>query len=188
PPPVAPPTAVPANAQVIETRRPLLIEDAATTTLIPRQWVQAFGLKSCLIVPMILQDRVIGVMTLDYCERPTRFQDWQSDLAMAIAGQLSFALENTRLYAEAQDRLKETRTLLNVGQVFSQAGPTDHAIRRMAAEVGRAFGADMVGVYLVDERRERLLPSAGYTLRESSRGSLTRRPLVLERSPRRLRP
>jgi len=178
-----PPAAVPANVQVMETRQPLLIEDAGTTTLIPRQWVESFGLKSCLIVPMILQDRVIGAMTLDYCERPTRFQDWQSDLAMAIAGQLSFALENTRLYAEAQDRLKETRTLLNVGQVFSQAGPTDHAIRRMAAEVGRAFGADMVGVYLVDERRERLLPSAGYHVPRELLAFFTERPLVLEHFP-----
>src|SRR2546430_12619799 len=88
-----PPAAIPANAHVIETRQPLLIEDTSTTTLIPRQWIEAFNLKSCLTVPMVLHDRVIGVMTLDYCERVTRFADWQSDLAMAIAGQLGLALE-----------------------------------------------------------------------------------------------
>src|SRR3989442_9702631 len=32
-----PPSAIPINAQVIETRQPVLIEDTATTTLIPRE-------------------------------------------------------------------------------------------------------------------------------------------------------
>jgi GAF domain-containing protein len=157
-----PPAAIPVNAHVVETRQPLLIEDTSTTTLIPREWIEAFDLKSCLTVPMVLQDRVIGVMTLDYCERVTRFQDWQSDLAMAIAGQLALALENTRLYTEAQERLKETRTLLSIGQVLSQPGPIEAAMRRMSSEVARALGADMVGVYLVDPSGERLVPAAGY--------------------------
>jgi GAF domain-containing protein/CheY-like chemotaxis protein len=181
--PPEPPAAVPANARVIQTRQPVLIEDAATTTLIPRDWVVSFGIKSCLIVPMVLQDRVIGAMTLDYCAEPTRFQDWQSDLALAIAGQLALALENTRLYDEAQERLKETRTLLAVGQVLSQAGPTDQAMRRTATEVGRAFEADMVGVYLIDARRERLLPAAGYHVPKHLLRFFAETPMQLERFP-----
>ncbi len=181
--PPEPPSAIAANAQVIETRQPLLIPDTATTTLIPREWVESFGLKSCLIVPMVLQERVIGVMTLDYCERPTPFQDWQSDLAMAIAGQLALALENTRLYAETQERLKETRTLLAVGQVLSQPGPTDQAMRGVAAEVGRAFDADMVGVYLTDKRRGILAPAAGYHVPKELLQFFMERPIDLERVP-----
>ncbi|HEX6209455.1 MAG TPA: GAF domain-containing protein, partial [Methylomirabilota bacterium] len=174
---------IPANAQVLETRQPLLIEDCATSSLIPAEWVVAFGLKTCLIVPMLRQDRVIGVMTLDYCDRPGRFQDWQHDLAQAIAGQIALALENSRLFGEAQERLRETRTLLAVGQVLSQPGPTDIVMRGVAAEVGRAFGADMVGVYLVDERREALVPAAGYHVPKDLLDFFLRTPLVLARSP-----
>jgi GAF domain-containing protein/CheY-like chemotaxis protein len=178
-----PPAAIPINAHVIETRQPLLIEDASTSTLIPREWVEAFSLKSCLTVPMVLQDRVIGVMTLDYCERVTRFQDWQSDLAMTIAGQLALALENTRLYTEAQERLKETRTLLSIGQVLSQPGPIDGAMRLMSGEVARAFGADMAGVYLVDPRGEKLLPAAGYHVPKELLETFQQTPLLLDRVP-----
>ena len=112
--PALAPAAIPANAQVIETRQPLVIDDCATSPLLPREWVEAYGLRSCLIVPMLRQEGVIGVMTLDYSDRPARFQDWQQDLAQAIAGQLALALENTRLYDEAQERLKQTQTLLVV--------------------------------------------------------------------------
>jgi GAF domain-containing protein/CheY-like chemotaxis protein len=181
--PQGPPGAIPANAQVIETRQPLLIEDCATSSLIPAAWVALFGLKACLIVPMLRQDRVIGVMTLDYCDRPGRFQEWQRDLALAIAGQIALALENSRLFAEAQERLRETRTLLAVGQVLSQPGPTDIVMRGVAAEVGRAFGADMVGVYVVDERREALVPAAGYHVPRDLLDFFQRSPLVLERWP-----
>ena len=180
--PTGPLAAIPANAQVLQTRQPLLIEDCATSPLIPAEWIAAFGLRACLIVPMLRQDRVIGVMTLDYCDRPGRFQDWQRDLALAIAGQIALALENSRLFGEAQERLRETRTLLAVGQVLSQPGPTDIVMRVVAAEVGRAFGADMVGVYLVDERREALVPAAGYHVPKDLLDFFVRSPLVLERS------
>jgi GAF domain-containing protein len=181
--PAGRPAEVPANALVIETRQPLVIDDCATSPLIPRAWVDAFGLRACLIVPLLRQERVIGVMTLDYCEQDARFQDWQKDLALAIAGQLAFALENTRLYAESQERLRETRTLLAVGQVLSQPGPTDVVLRGVAAEVGRAFGADMVGVYLLDEQRRGLVPAAGYHVPKDLVDFFTGRPIDLERCP-----
>jgi GAF domain-containing protein/CheY-like chemotaxis protein len=178
-----PPEAIPANAQVILTRQPLLIEDCATSPLIPQDWVRAFGLRTCLMVPMLRQDRVTGVMTLDYCERAGHFQDWQRDLALAIAGQMALALENSRLFAEAQERLRETRTLLAVGQVLSQQGPTDIVLRGVAAEVGRAFAADMVGVYIADERRTMLLPAAGYHVPKDLLQFLMHSPLTIERAP-----
>jgi GAF domain-containing protein/CheY-like chemotaxis protein len=181
--PAGPPAEVPANALVIETRQPLVVDDCASSPLIPREWVEAFGLRACLIVPLLRQERVIGVMTLDYCERTARFQDWQKDLALAIAGQLAFALENTRLYAESQERLRETRTLLAVGQMLSQPGKTDVVLRRVASEVGRAFGADMVGIYLSDGRRRGLVPAAGYHVPKDLMDFFSQRPIVLEDTP-----
>jgi GAF domain-containing protein/CheY-like chemotaxis protein len=180
---VGPVEAIPAYAHVNRTREPLLIDDCATTTLLPRARVEALGLRTCLVVPMLRQDRVIGVMTLDYCEPSSPLEDWQRDLAQAIAAQVAFALENTRLYAEAQEHLRETRTLLAVGQVLSQPGATDVVLRGVAAEVGRAFGADMVGVYLADEQRRGLRPAAGYHVPPELMTFFLERPLDLERTP-----
>ena len=181
--PALAPAAIPANAQVIETRQPLVIDDCATSPLLPREWVEAYGLRSCLIVPMLRQEGVIGVMTLDYSDRPARFQDWQQDLAQAIAGQLALALENTRLYDEAQERLKQTQTLLAVGQVVSQPGTIDRLLRAAASEVAHAFEADMVGVYLVDPSKQKLVAAAGYHVPKELVEFFTQRPLELERTP-----
>src|SRR2546427_9149860 len=83
---------------------------------------------------MLRQDEVIGVVTLDYCERVRPFAPWQVDLATAVVGQIALALENTRLYAEAQERLRETTTLLAVGRVLSQPDAGGDVMRRVAAE------------------------------------------------------
>ena len=174
---------IPVNARAIETRRPVIVQDAATTTMVPREWVERFGLKAFMTVPMVWQEQVIGVVTLDYCERRLAFEPWQVDLATAVANQLALSLENSRLYAEAQERLRETSTLLAVGRVLSQPDAGHDLMRRVAGEVARAFGADMAGAYLLDERRERLFPVGGYHVPKDLIESLMRRPIVLARFP-----
>src|SRR2546422_335550 len=88
---------IPATARALDTRRPVVVNDARESDLVPREWVERFALGSYLVVPLIRRDQVTGIMTLDYCERPTPFEPWQGDLAMTIAGQLALALANARL-------------------------------------------------------------------------------------------
>jgi signal transduction histidine kinase/ActR/RegA family two-component response regulator len=59
---------------------------------------------------------------------------------------------------EAADR----ETLLSVAGVLSQPLPIQEAMRRVARAVGRAFGADMVGVYSLDADGKTLVPVAGH--------------------------
>src|SRR5213083_3090991 len=156
---------------------------ASDASLTPPDWVAAFGLKSYVVVPMLRQDEVIGVVTLDYCERVRPFAPWQVDLATAVVGQIALALENTRLYAEAQERLRETTTLLAVGRVLSQPDAGGDVMRRVAAEVARAFGADMVGAYLLADRKERLVAVGGYHVPKDLLRFFAERPIVLDHFP-----
>ena len=116
------PRQVPAHLRAIETRRPVVIHDTTETDLIPREWIEWFELKSYMVVPLVRQDQVIGVVNLDYNVEPRRFADWQVELAMTIAGQLALSLENIRLYAEVEERLRETQTLLTVAETLLLEG------------------------------------------------------------------
>jgi len=157
------------------------VDDATDASLTPPEWAAAFGLKAYMTVPMVRHDEVIGVITLDYCERVRPFAPWQVDLATAVAGQVALALENTRLYAQAQERLRETTTLLAVGRVLSEPDGGRDLMRRVAGEVARAFGADMVGAYLLDERKDRLVAAGGYHVPKDLLQFFSDRPIVLER-------
>jgi len=158
---------VPAQARAMETRRPVVVNDAASTDLIPPEWVEWFGMRAWMTVPLVRQDQVIGALNLDYCERDGRFEDWQVDLAMTIAGQLALSLENIRLYAEVQERLRETETLLTVAEKLSQPGTPEDVMRHVAREVGRATSCDMVGAYFLNEKRDALVALAGYHVPEA---------------------
>ncbi|MDB5059980.1 MAG: hypothetical protein JWO59_3452, partial [Chloroflexi bacterium] len=57
--------------------------------------------RSLLMVPLIVKERVIGVVRLDHVE-PRSFTVQHATLAMAIANQAAVAIENARLYAQAQ--------------------------------------------------------------------------------------
>ena len=177
------PREVPIHAQAIETRRPVVVADASETDLIPATWIEAFHIKSYMVVPLIRQDEVIGVMTLDYTERVTPFEPWQQDLGMAIGNQVALALENQRLYSLVQERLQEATTLLAVSQALTEPEMEGEALRRVAREVGVAFGADMVGVYTTSADKKLLLPAAGWHVPKDRLKAFLDRPFVLEGMP-----
>jgi len=177
------PREVPIHARAIEARRPVIVADASDTDLIPRAWVDAFHIKSCMVVPLIRQDEVIGVMTLDYAERVTPFEPWQQDLGMAIGNQVALALENQRLYGLVRERLQEATTLLAVSQALSEPEGGGEALRRVAAEIGRTLDADMVGVYTLSSDKSALLPAAGWHVPKDQVESFLAHPFVLEHLP-----
>jgi signal transduction histidine kinase/ActR/RegA family two-component response regulator len=67
--------------------------------------------------------------------------------------------------------------------VLSQPAPLPEQLRRVAREVGRALGADMVGIYTADASGDRLVPVAGYRVPEALRQLLRDSPIVLSRMP-----
>ncbi len=177
------PARPPLHSRTVDTRRPVIVPDASASDLIPPEWVEVFGVKSTMTVPLIRQDEVIGVMALDHTEQVTAFEPWQVDLAMAIAGQLALSLANTQLYTQVQERLRETTALLSVGRALSQPESTDHLMRSVAREVAHAFGADMVGVYSLDPKREALVPTAGYHVPKHLLEHFLSRPFDLAQFP-----
>jgi GAF domain-containing protein len=164
------PRNVPIHAQAIETRRPVIVADASDTELIPRAWIEAFHIKSSMVVPLIRQDEVIGVMTLDYTDRVTPFEQWQQDLGMAIGNQVALALENQRLYDLVQERLQEATVLLAVSQV----GLSEQRRRRDPAPRGPRVGRTL--------RRHGRSIHLSATERRSAFGGLARAKPLLETS------
>jgi GAF domain-containing protein/CheY-like chemotaxis protein len=173
----------PLHLRTVETRRPVIVPDVSASELAPPAWVEAFGVKSTMAVPLIRQDQVIGVMIVDYTERPTAFEPWQVDLAMAIAGQLALSLTNAGLYTQVQEQLRETTALLAVGRALSQPDTATNVMHGVAREAALAFGADMVVVSALDAKRDALVPMAGYHVPEHLGDRFQTRPMQLSRNP-----
>ncbi len=91
---------------VIRTRQPLLIEENVS------QRVEELGIEpigreaqSWLGVPMMIGERVIGVIAVQSYTTPRLYSTQHCELLMAIANQVAIAIENARLHEQAQREL-----------------------------------------------------------------------------------
>jgi signal transduction histidine kinase len=93
---------VPAHAQAIRLKEPVLVENAQESDLLAPYWVKTFGIRAALVVPLIAKDEVIGTLTIDDSRETRRWNTARVDLAMTIAAQVALSVENARLYDESQ--------------------------------------------------------------------------------------
>ncbi|MCU0513546.1 MAG: SpoIIE family protein phosphatase, partial [Anaerolineae bacterium] len=91
--------------KVVETREPLLTNNAqfdtrfnAGASIIMR------GLRAILCAPMLVQDRLIGVVYVDTAMKAGAFRPQDMALLMAVSGMAARAIENARLYLVAREK------------------------------------------------------------------------------------
>lgn len=91
--------------QVVSTRQALLTNNAMYDTRItPGQSIIMRGLRAILCAPMLIQDRLVGVVYVDTSMRTGAFNEADRDLLTAIANQAGITLENARLYGVAVEK------------------------------------------------------------------------------------
>lgn len=90
------------NTVVIETGKPYILGDAPSKYKAFRE-LQNNHILSWLGVPLIAQDKIIGLLAIDSSE-PNSFTDEDVDLALIFADQVAVALENARIFEEKQEQ------------------------------------------------------------------------------------
>jgi signal transduction histidine kinase len=97
--------------QTIASGESILLDDVYEETKLAQAWRAAMGdllattfayVCSWMAVPLMLKDRVIGMLVLASSQRQA-FTERHATLALAIATQAAIAIENARLYEQAQE-------------------------------------------------------------------------------------
>jgi phosphoserine phosphatase RsbU/P len=98
--------------RVAQEGRPVLTTDAQVDERFSlRQSVISMGLRSILCVPLLVRDRVSGVIYVDNRFRTGIFHPDDLELLSAIAASAAMAIENARLYAVAVEKGRMEREL-----------------------------------------------------------------------------
>ncbi len=102
------------TAQAVHSKQPVLISQDVPEFLrkrarSPEHYLQliSMGLTSVLMVPLIVRDRVLGTLTLAAAESGIRYNAEDQAFAMELAGHAAMAIDNARLYREAQEAMRE---------------------------------------------------------------------------------
>jgi PAS domain S-box-containing protein/putative nucleotidyltransferase with HDIG domain len=151
------------NSLVVEQRSPVILGNA------PQQYAE-FRQKphnhilSWLGVPMIVRDRIIGILAID-SKQPEHFTQESLRLVTAFASQAATAIENARLYEEAIQATERRAILHRASQEIARASQDPEqvyaAVHRASVQLmpAEAFAITLVeeqsqetvGVYLIDK-------------------------------------
>jgi len=104
--------------QVVETQQPLLTNNAQFDARFSAgQSIIMRGLRAILCAPMLVQDRLIGVVYVDTAMKSGTFQQDDMLLLQAVSGLAARAIENARLYLVAREKGRLERELQMASEI-----------------------------------------------------------------------
>ena len=157
---------------VLQHRKTLLVENFATWSgrYAIDQHARA-GIKSCLVVPLSRNGRIVGALGLrSYIDSPGSFDEYDQRFLEGIANHIAIVLDNSRRYdrtqlqleevnAQLQQRINELRAVSEFQRRISDIDEEAKEIENIYHEAGRAMqkvGLDTSNMYiaLYDEKSQ----------------------------------
>jgi len=104
------------GSEVVRTRMPCIVEDVSARYPPFREAAHGGGrIHGWMGVPLVFGDRLIGMIALDKFE-PGFYTPEHARLALAFGTQAAAAIENARLFQEAERRASEMAALAEIGR------------------------------------------------------------------------
>ncbi len=150
---------IPVIVDVVRSGKTITL-DGQSVSRLPQMWIEPFGVKSLLLVPLATREEIIGVMALDYRTEARRFSSWQVDLATTIGSQVAMAIENARLYARQKRRAVQLDVINQVGRRATSSLNLDELLRETAVAIQEGFDYHFVSILVTDEENEEMVQLA----------------------------
>jgi GAF domain-containing protein/CheY-like chemotaxis protein len=139
---------------VLDTGEPLVINERFTERAnelgAAQMWGSGEDPLSGVFVPLVVGGDAIGRITLQNMDREHAFSAADVSLLTTLAGSLSVALDNARLFEETRQRAAELAIVNTVGQALAEQLELDALIERLGDQLREVFAADLVYVALHD--------------------------------------
>ncbi len=125
---------------VARTHRPLVIDEVVTD---PRtvnvDWMREQGFVSYIGLPLIVGERLVGVLSLHTRHRH-RFADAELDLLMSFGSQAAIALDNARLFEDTMADREAAETLARVARTITESLDMSTVGQRIVESLLPLFG------------------------------------------------
>src|SRR5258706_487191 len=131
--------------------------------------------RAVLAVPLMVKGQVVGGLgVVDVSGRV--FTDEDVRLAQAFADQAAVALENARLYADAERRRVEAETLAGLVRSITATLDPASVLRRVAAAGRELCGSDIAHIFLRDAESDTMFAryGVGHAVGEADAPRITR--------------
>jgi PAS domain S-box-containing protein len=118
-------------------------------------WAVAHGLRHVMVQPLLIREQVLGVMSVSR-RGPDAAPFHEEDLAalQRFAALASLAIENARLYREAEQRRREAEVLTDLAGDLNRSLDLDTVLRRVVEGARELCGSDLGGIALRERGSE----------------------------------
>jgi transcriptional regulator with GAF, ATPase, and Fis domain len=144
-------------SEYLDVRQPIKLDDTSAPELDHkvRFFAKSLGTRSLLVVPVVLDDDVLGLIGLHHTRAPRHWSDEEVAFLVSIATQLAIAYQYTRIYTDKKREAETTKALLEIANELnarSDFGEVSSAVLERALSL---VGADYcaLGVLDADEHR-----------------------------------
>jgi GAF domain-containing protein len=146
---------------ILANQTSLVIEDVLSDTRLNsiRDAVNQWGAKSMLLIPLVVNNEVIGTIGLDAIEAKRKFSKGELDLAQTMADRVASAVHNARSYNSILKQEKQLRALYEAAKVITESAGLDRhelldKILKLAIDVTSAVGgkATLGTIQIIDEQ------------------------------------
>lgn len=104
-------------------------------------YMQEYNFKTLLMLPMIFQERLVGLLEIVDEQTVHRFEDREIALAQLLANQAASAIENSRLYAKTRRQLQEQTALREASAIIFSTLDLKTVLTHLAEQMSRAVDA-----------------------------------------------
>jgi two-component system phosphate regulon sensor histidine kinase PhoR len=129
---------------------PFAVYDVRTSKIVSPRLSQATGARSAAFVPLLANERVIGVLVVGTTSGLRPFSSEELALLRTVAGEAALALDRTRSTAALKHALERERFVARISARVRSELDVDELIRVAVQETGSALGVDRCLIRLGD--------------------------------------
>src|SRR5256884_7801710 len=144
-------------SQYLDVRKPIKLDDTSAPELDHkiRFFAKSLGTRSLLVVPVVLDDEVLGLIGLHHTRATRHWSDEEVAFLVSIATQLAIGYQYTRIYTDKKREAETTNALLEIANTLNARSDfgevTSAVLERALSLVGADYSA--LGVLDADENR-----------------------------------
>ena len=144
-------------SQYLDVRKPIKLDDTSAPELDHkiRFFARSLGTRSLLVIPVVLDDEVLGLIGLHHTRTTRHWSDEEVAFLVSIATQLAIGYQYTRIYTDKKREAETTNALLEIANTLNARSDfgevTSAVLERALSLVGADYSA--LGVLDADENR-----------------------------------
>lgn len=139
------------TGMAISQRKPVAIEDYQQFPGRLAVFSEA-GLRSIILTPLMLRNKAIGALWVSSTHPEKRFDEQDLMLLEGIGRQAAIALENSRLFADAQRKTERLARLFDITQTIGAGLDITTIFKRAVSTVKSIFDVSSAWLTIYDER------------------------------------